>query len=295
VSEPWQHYYQSQRLRLSYWTWGTASRPPLVLVHGGRDHARNWDRIAEAFSDDYYVVACDLRGHGDSQWAIGSHYGITEHVPDLVALLDLVGGHAPVIGHSFGGAITLLTAGAFPERFEKIVSIEGAGARIGERSATSLTPERLRDWTMRTRSLEQRDPRAYPSFQAAVERMREANPHLTQEMAEHLARWGANGIDNGWVWKFDPWVHGRSPIEVRAEEMVEIWKAIQCPILHLVGSESHFGRHALGERPLDSYFHDSRTQVVQDAGHWLQHDQVDATIAAIRDFLGDPPPPAPMD
>ena len=35
MSEPWQHYYQSQRLKLSYWTWGDANKPPLILVHGG--------------------------------------------------------------------------------------------------------------------------------------------------------------------------------------------------------------------------------------------------------------------
>ena len=80
MSEPWQHFYQSQRLRLAYWTWGSAANPPLILVHGGRDHSRNWDRVAEAFRDEYHVVACDLRGHGDSQWATGAHYGLGDHV-----------------------------------------------------------------------------------------------------------------------------------------------------------------------------------------------------------------------
>lgn len=72
MAEPRQQFYQSQRLRLSYWAWGADDAPPLILMHGGRDHARNWDRIAEAFRDDYHVVACDLRGHGDSEWAKGS-------------------------------------------------------------------------------------------------------------------------------------------------------------------------------------------------------------------------------
>src|SRR5579863_206693 len=46
--EPEQRHYTSQRLKLSYVVWGDERRPPIVLVHGGRDHARNWDVVAEA-------------------------------------------------------------------------------------------------------------------------------------------------------------------------------------------------------------------------------------------------------
>jgi pimeloyl-ACP methyl ester carboxylesterase len=289
AGEPWQHYYQSQRLRLSYWTWGDGANPPLILIHGGRDHARAWDRIAEGFRDDYHVIACDLRGHGDSEWATGSLYGLPEHALDLVALIDLVGGRATVVGHSFGGAITLLTAGAFPDRFERIVAIEGAGARMDERPSQPLDPDRFKEWASRTRSYEQHTARVYPTIQAARDRMREANRFLSEEMAEHLARWGTNGIDGGYVWKFDPWVRGRSPVEVRGEDMSSFWQRIPCPVLHLVGSESHFKRAEFRAQRLDEYFDDSRTEVVADAGHWLHHDQLDQTVDAMRRFFGAPP------
>ena len=42
----------SQRLRLNYEDWGNQDKPPLVLVHGGRDHARSWDWTAEALRND---------------------------------------------------------------------------------------------------------------------------------------------------------------------------------------------------------------------------------------------------
>jgi len=289
VSEPWQHYYQSQRLKLSYWTWGEANKPPLVLIHGGRDHARNWDLVAEAFRDDYHVLACDLRGHGDSQWAEGSTYSLVEHIPDIVALLDLVGGRAPVVAHSFGGAITLLAAGVFPEKFEKIVEMEGMGARMEDRPP--VTPEGLRKWTMNVRAMEGQTPRVYPSFRAAAERMREANKALTEEMADHLARWASHGIDNGWVWKFDPWVRQRTPVEITSEEMEAMWRNIECPVLHIVGETSHFKRGEFHQAPADSFFKDSRTEVIRNAGHWMHHDQTEATVKVIRDFLGTPPPP----
>ncbi|MCE2437717.1 MAG: alpha/beta fold hydrolase, partial [Pseudomonadales bacterium] len=66
--------YVSQRLRLSYVDWGNESAPPLLLVHGGRDHSRNWDWVADDLRGDYHVFAPDLRGHGDSQWMVGGSY-----------------------------------------------------------------------------------------------------------------------------------------------------------------------------------------------------------------------------
>ncbi len=292
MAEPWQHFYQSQRLRLAYWTWGSAESPPLILIHGGRDHSRNWDRVAEAFRDDYHVVANDLRGHGDSEWSKGGLYSLAEHVLDLVALLDLVGTPARVVSHSFGGAIALLTAGIFPEKFDRIVEIEGMGARL-EDNPKPTTPERFREWAMELRSYERQTPRVYPTFADAVARVQEANKSLTPEMAEHLARWGTHGIDGGYVWKFDPWVRGRAPSEVSREEMKMAWTKVTVPILHLVGARSHFRRDHFEGRPLDDYFPDSRTITIPDAGHWLQHDQTETVVGMIRDFLGAPPPRKP--
>jgi pimeloyl-ACP methyl ester carboxylesterase len=286
MSEPWQHFYQSQRLRLCYWTWGDAANPPLILVHGGRDHARSWDRIAEAFREQYHVIACDLRGHGDSEYAEGSLYGLPEHTLDLLALIDLVGGRASVVAHSFGGAIALLTAGAFPERFERIVAIEGAGARMHD-GQDELTPSRFREWALRTRAFEQHTPRVYPTIEEARDRMQEANPHLSPEMAMHLARWGTLAIDGGHVWKFDPWVRGRAIVEIRGDEMVEFWRSVECPVLHIVGGDSHYGRDRHEGRSLDDYFKRARTVAIPGAGHWVHHDQLEATVREIGRFFDD--------
>src|SRR3546814_10382996 len=55
----------SQRLKLHYVDWGNRGAPPLLLVHGGRDHCRNWDWVAEKLKGRYPIIPHDLRGHGD--------------------------------------------------------------------------------------------------------------------------------------------------------------------------------------------------------------------------------------
>ena len=42
---PTSHTYFSQRLRLHYVDWGNPEAPPMILIHGGRDHCRNWDWV----------------------------------------------------------------------------------------------------------------------------------------------------------------------------------------------------------------------------------------------------------
>ena len=59
---PTSHTYFSQRLRLHYTDWGNPDAPPMILIHGGRDHCRNWDWVAEHFRKDYHIIAPDLRG-----------------------------------------------------------------------------------------------------------------------------------------------------------------------------------------------------------------------------------------
>ena len=136
-SGPTSRIYFSQRLRLHYVDWGNPGAPPLLLVHGGRDHCRNWDWVAGALRRDWHVLAPDLRGHGDSQWSPDGNYTIAGYVYDLAQLIhqqEL----APVtiIAHSLGGVIALRYAGIYPELRRQLVAIEGLGAsprRVRER------------------------------------------------------------------------------------------------------------------------------------------------------------------
>src|SRR5437016_10604551 len=84
---PTSHTFFSQRLRLHYVDWGSPTKTPLVMLHGGRDHCRNWDWAAEALRDDWHILAPDLRGHGDSAWSTDGSYAIAGYIYDLAQLV----------------------------------------------------------------------------------------------------------------------------------------------------------------------------------------------------------------
>ncbi|MEX1255479.1 MAG: alpha/beta hydrolase [Dehalococcoidia bacterium] len=238
--EPESRFYTSQRLKLHYAVWGDESKPPLVLVHGTRDHARSWDGVAQALLDRYCVYAPDLRGHGDSDWPAGGQYSLPDFMPEFV--LDMAGlveviGRAPLtlIGHSLGGGVALHYAGVYPERVEKVVSIELLGpppmpGRAGY--------ERILTWVDHVQKAERRAPRRYPSVEAATARMLEENPRLAAETAQHLALHGTRANEDGsYSWKFDPFLRVFSPREFRIEDAREIWYRIRCPVLLIRGTE----------------------------------------------------------
>ena len=227
---PVSSYYVSQRLRLHFVDWGNEEAPPLLLIHGGRDHARNWDWVARELRRDYHVIAPDLRGHGDSEWAIGGHYTVQEFVLDIAQLimtLDL----APltIIGHSLGGSIAVNYTSIFPENVKKLVSIEGLGPppRMLKERLSKPIWERTADWIMQVRGLSARTPRRYPSIDAAAARMIEENSFLSPEQAHHLTIHGvARNEDGTYSWKFDNYMRVFYPQSYDMESMREQWGRI---------------------------------------------------------------------
>ena len=290
VPGPTAHVYFSQRLRLHYVDWGNDDAPPLLLVHGGRDHCRNWDWVAAALRDRYHVIAPDLRGHGDSQWVYGSNYSMIDYVYDIAQLLHQKQlSPITIIGHSLGGSITLQYAGVYPERVSKVVSIEGLGPppqAISERSRVRAS-ERMASWIEGVRAMAGREPRRYRSLEDAVRRMQDANPHLRPDQATHLTVHGTHQNEDGtFTWKFDNYVRAFSPYTFNADEAHEIWSRVTAPTLLIRGTESWASDPAKDGR-LD-FFQKPEVSNVAEAGHWVHHDQLDRFLEVVTEFLDRP-------
>jgi lipase len=91
--------------------WGEPDAPPVVCLHGVMAHGRRFRRLAEErLAQRFRVVAPDLRGHGRSSWE--PPWTLAQHIEDVRETLSDAGvERATVIGHSFGGRLTLeLTA-----------------------------------------------------------------------------------------------------------------------------------------------------------------------------------------
>ncbi len=265
-------------------------KPTLILVHGGLDHARNWDWVARALRDDFHVYAVDLRGHGNSQHAPGALYTIAEHVLDLAALADVINPASPdapiyIIGHSLGGVVAMVYTGVFPEKVKKLVSIEGLGPPPNHHVHAPAS-QRMRRWVEGIRKTEKREPHSYPNLDSAVNRMKEANPHLSDGVARHLTLHGTNwNSDGSLVWKFDNFARPFPPFGHHVEDMREMFGQITCPVLLFWGMESWAQDPEKDGRA--SVIKNHKLIKVANAGHWVHHDQLEIFLAETKKFLAE--------
>ena len=136
-----------RNLRYHVRTWGEPKpgQPPLVMVHGWMDVAASYQFVVDAFKQDRHVVAPDWRGYGLTELPRTDNYWFPDYLADLEFLLDRYSPDAPVdlVGHSMGGNIAMLYAGARPERIRSLVNLEGFGMPA---TKPSQAPGRYAKW-----------------------------------------------------------------------------------------------------------------------------------------------------
>ena len=199
-------------LKLHYLDHGTQGKPPLVCIHGLTGNAHNFDVLAPRLSSSYHVMSVDVRGRGDSGWTAGTEYTPQNYAADLAGLLDeLKIDRVTLIGTSMGGMISILFAGGYPHRVEKLIlndigpDIDPVGlARIGNYVGES--------------------PSEFNNLKEVAAYYREHYPPMRNipepELIEQV-KWSVKPADNGKLtWKMDPQI--RKPMRTAARPL-DMW------------------------------------------------------------------------
>ena len=195
---------------IHYFSWGDPSRPGVLLLHGFLAHARCFAFIAPFLAKEYYVVAYDFSGMGDS--------GVRENYPDEVRLQELMdvaretglfenGQRPSIIAHSYGGSIGLVAMERCHEKFSRLVICDlmtlrperlMAHAKAGGRPPGSQDP--------------QRPNRIYPDYVTAKGRFVLSPPQKVNEsyLFDYMAYHSLKEVEGGWTWKFHSSVFERS-------------------------------------------------------------------------------------
>ena len=289
MKEPVARTYRSQGLQLHYADWGRDGAPILLLLHGGRDHCRNWDWLAQSFCDRYRIIAPDLRGHGDSDHVSGGAYTMSSWVYDIATLIDLLDvPQLDIVAHSLGGNIALRYAGIYPERVRRLVAIEGLGPSPKYQAEMESVPmaQRLAKWIADARAREGRRPRAYASIAEAAARMQAQFPHLSPEITHHLTLYGVRREADGYHWKFDPALYVPHLDDIPRPDIRTLWQNIRCPTLLVYGCDSWASNPAEDGRI--HYLPQAELLRVPKAGHWVHHDQFALFRDAVAEFLARP-------
>ena len=231
VAEP-RSAFASAGVQLHYLAWGSPQQPAIILLHGLTGNAHNYDALAHQLVGSHYLVAVDLRGHGDSAWAPDQDYRLSTHVRDLDKLIvELQVSSVSVIGTALGADIALAYAGARPGTVTRLV-INDSGPE-----ANHVGEDRIRSYIRDS-------PATFPSMETAIHWWRDNYPVLSdyddavlQTFVEYSVRPQQNGALE---WKFDP-AFRQQLTEQQMIQDVDLWasaRLVQCPTIIVRGAES---------------------------------------------------------
>jgi haloacetate dehalogenase len=105
------------------------SGPPLLLLHGHPQTHAIWHRVAPRLAEHFTVVACDLRGYGDSSKPQGApdhaNYSKRAMAADMVAVMQSLGfATFRVLAHDRGARVAHRLALDHPQAVERMALLD---------------------------------------------------------------------------------------------------------------------------------------------------------------------------
>jgi pimeloyl-ACP methyl ester carboxylesterase len=141
----------------------------------------------------------------------------------------------------------------------------------------------MRQWLEERRAIVNNPVRRFATRDDALSRMKAANPHLSDEQADHLVEYGVVRIGGDeWRWKFDP-VHLMPPFpDIAPGDIDALWRAVRCQASFIYGGKSW--PSSIPAR-IASALPDAETVLIEEAGHWPHHDQFGRFIDEVERLL----------
>lgn len=263
---------------------GPESGPLVLLLHGFPEFWYGWRRqIGPLAAAGYRVLAPDQRGYNLSEKPHGvAAYGLDRLAGDVLGLLDALGRErAFLVGHDWGGAVAWWTAIRHPERIEKLAILNMPHPRVMQRFV-------LRDRAQRKRSsyiflfqlpwLPERRMTAknFASPEAALAKTSRPGTFSDDELARYRAAWSQPGAVHAML----QWYRAA----LRARPARPESTRVRVPTLLVWGTKDRFLGREMAE-PSIARCDQGRLVLVDEAGHWVQHEEPERVSRLLLDFL----------
>jgi len=269
-------------VRLAAQSVGDSSLPSLLLLHGWLDNSASFELLFP-YLRQYHLLAIDWPGHGLSQHrAFSNRVHFLDQVDDLVNLmLELSKKPLAVVGHSMGGAVASLAAGAFPELFNKLIFLDMLGPLSAE---PNESVDMLRRSIKLSRKEFQRGTRYFDNLEQALKR-RAMVSTLDEYLLLPIVKRNLQQIESGLCWTTDPRLKLPSSYRMTEQQVITILSNIQAKC-QLIATEELFTKapDKMAKR-VESI---KKLQVVRiQADHHLHIEKPQLVAEKMVDFLTD--------
>jgi pimeloyl-ACP methyl ester carboxylesterase len=257
-----------------YWGDGGAAKPGLMFVHGNGAHAHWWSFLAPFFLEHHRVAAIDLSGAGDSGQR--KRYTPEQFAEEVAAVAEDAGfgSDTVVVGHSFGGFVTLKTGLLYRDRLAGVVLVDSA-----------VRPPDFK-WERDPRRSPIKPKRIYPTFEEALGRFRLMPPQDCKNhyLLDYIGRHSLKRADGGWTWKFDDGLFTKFEF---GENMHEELARLTCRVGVIYGDDSYLFTQDMADFMFKVLDESVPFVAIPDAQHHLFLDQPLAFVSALRTLLAE--------
>ena len=256
--------------------------PVVLFLHGFPSYSGSWKRYLETLSDQFRVVAPDMRGYNlSSQPQEVDAYKIEVLMRDILALTERLGGSKVcLVGHDWGGLLSWYLAAHHPEAFSKLVIMNAPhpkiyqslyGKDLDQTLKASYVPVLIAPFSEKLLAAADFKILSVGLFGQSTYQFGE------DEKAEIYSAW-----DKGLL---GPVSYYRSYIP-RQKQLAAEMPRITVPTKVLWG-EKDAALSIKNLDGLDQYVEDLSVTRYPDATHWVNYEKVDELAAEIRSFCGE--------
>jgi len=251
---------------------------PVLLMHGGGQTRHAWGGAAQTLaSHGWRAISLDLRGHGDSEWALNGDYSFRAFANDAMVVADTLGKPPVLVGASLGGVAAIIAEGAS----DRVVS---SGLVI-----VDITHKSNPEGIDRIKTFMQSGMGGFATLEDAADAIASYTPNRPKRVnPAGLMKVLRQKPDGRWYWHWDPAFMSSGRSEVPGEDYQLLFEAalsnIRVPTLLVVGKLSDVvtpeGTQAFLEKIPGAKHVD-----VSGASHMVAGDQNDQFATAVVDFL----------
>lgn len=254
----------------------------VLALHGWMDNAMSFAPIAPYLIDeDTSLIALEFAGHGHSEHRpINSGYHFSDHMRDVMFAVELLGiDRIDIIGHSLGAIAISMLAGVYPERFRRLVCIEGYGPPFV--SDHHSLPQAMAERLLKLDYTRNRSYKIYPQFSQLIQARLQAGA-MREENAALLMQRNTEEVEGGYRFISDRRLSLGQPLMMSEGQVMEFLQRIQSPVLMIEGQQGfvphwpHFKAR---------YEKTPQLELVSlPGGHHVHMDEPQSVAQAIRDF-----------
>lgn len=267
--------------RIVYTEAGSASNPPVLLLHGIMSHRGVWSTTLDILKQDFHCIAIDQLGFGESDKPADGDYTIAKQAERALQIADHFGFDKFIlIGHSMGGQIAAyLAASLAPQRVQKLISVDGVvtgklsdHAQNVTRHLVAFAAKIPAVYSLSLRLCGAWEPFAYWGFHPWFYKIKEV-PFDSWELDRRMA--------------LNPGIARSTPKawdSLNATDLTPILKNIAAPTLVIFGKQD-------GTVPIEQavLFKEqlvaAKFVVIDKCGHFPMYEKFDEYIAPLSEFL----------